>query len=129
MKETKKLLSIIITISFLFAACNATQEKDTSGSAERKAEITPENVVLIDMDVNGMTCTGCENTIKTGVSELAGVVSVEASHTDAKTYVKVDTSLTSLEMISEKITSKGYEVIGAKFNDLTGSAEDKNKTE
>lgn len=105
-----KKLFVLLTVAIMaFAACNRASE-DTSGEQAQKADINPENVVLIDMNVEGMTCTGCENTIKSGVSELEGVVEVEASHVNAKTFVKVDTSLTSPEAISEKIASKGYEV-------------------
>ena len=113
----KKIFTILLAIAISITACN-TNKKDSSNEKEAaKTEVTPENVVLIDMDVNGMTCTGCENTIKSGVSELEGVVSVEASHTDAKTYVKVDTSLTDIDKISETISSKGYEVAGAKIGE------------
>ena len=105
----KKLFVLLTVIIMVFAACNRTSE-NTSSDQSQTAEINPENVVLIDMEVKGMTCTGCENTIKSGVSELEGVVEVEASHVNAKTFVKVDTSLTSPEAISEKIASSGYKV-------------------
>ena len=108
----KNVFSILfIAILGLYSCKSGNQEG--SSADEQSAQINPENVVLIDMDVNGMTCTGCENTIKSGVSELAGVVKVEASHTNAKTYVKVDTSLTSIEEIADAISSKGYEVAGS----------------
>ena len=105
----KKLFVLFAIVTIAFAACNRASEEVSDDQAQ-KAEINPENVVLIDMDVEGMTCTGCENTIKTGVSELDGVVEVEASHVNAKTFVKVDTSLTTPEAISEKIASSGYKV-------------------
>ncbi len=105
----KKLFCLLAIVTMAFAACNRTSE-EVSDEQAQKADINPENVVLIDMDVEGMTCTGCENTIKTGVSDLEGVVEVEASHVNAKTFVKVDTSLTSPEAISEKISSSGYKV-------------------
>jgi copper chaperone CopZ len=110
----KKFLIIVVAIGMTLASCG-NQEKESTIDSEKQAVVNPENVVLIDMDVNGMTCTGCENTIKTGVSELEGVVSVKASHTDAKTYVEVDTSLTKVDEISQVIVSKGYEVTGSKI--------------
>ncbi len=104
----KKLLISLITVVFIISACNRANEGNSA--TEAGAEINPDNVVLIDLDVKGMTCTGCENTVKSGVSELEGVMEVEASHTNAKTFVKADTSLISLEKISEKIRSAGYSV-------------------
>ncbi len=105
----KKIFVLLAIVTMAFAACNRASE-EVSDEQVQKADINPENVVLIDMDVEGMTCTGCENTIKTGVSELEGVVEVEASHVNAKTFVKVDTSLTPTETIHEKISSSGYKV-------------------
>jgi copper chaperone CopZ len=108
----KKVFLFMVIFSLGLLSCKS-GGNESSQPKEAQVEINPANVVLIDMDVNGMTCTGCENTIKSGVSELSGVVKVEASHTDAKTYVKVDTSLTTLEEISQTITSKGYKVVGS----------------
>ena len=106
MKKTFVILFAFILV--LFSCKSGSNDSSTSG--EQTADINPAALVLIDMDVNGMTCTGCENTIKTGLSGLAGVVEVEASHMDAKTFVMVDTSLTSPEEIAQMISSKGYEV-------------------
>lgn len=113
-----KLISSLLILFVLFlAGCNTATE-DKKEQANEKVKVDPGKVVLIDMDVNGMTCTGCENTIKSGVSELDGVVSVEASHVDAKTYVKADTSIVNIDKIKEAISAKGYQVVGSS---ITGS--------
>jgi copper chaperone CopZ len=107
----KKNVIIILLTAITLAACN--NPDSAQSPSETEPEFEPADVVMVDMDVEGMTCTGCENTIKTGVSELDGVVEVSASHVDAKTFVKVDTSLTSIESIKETIKSKGYTVQSA----------------
>lgn len=117
----KVFSSLLIFIAFILAGCNNTPEGKNEQTKE-KAQVNAENVVLIDIDVNGMTCTGCENTIKNGVSELEGIVSVEASHLDGKTYVKADTSLVNPEQIKEVIKEKGYEVVSADIKDSGNSA-------
>lgn len=109
----KKTVFLLLALIALFTACNSGSAEQKTSSEPGSREINMDAVVMIDMDIEGMTCTGCENTIETGVSELPGIVSVEASHTDAKTRVKVDTSITSVEKISEVINSKGYKVIDA----------------
>jgi copper chaperone CopZ len=111
----KVISSLMVAFILLVAGCNSAPESEQEQSSE-KAQINPDHVVLIDMDVNGMTCTGCENTIKTGVSELEGVVSVEASHIDAKTWIKADTTLVDIQKIKEVISARGYEVVGSNLS-------------
>jgi len=112
----------------MIAGCNSATESQQEQSTE-KAQVNPDHVVLIDMDVNGMTCTGCENTIKTGVSELDGVVSVEASHTDAKTWIKADTTLVDIDKIKAVISAKGYEVAGSRISDAEETSTQEEGTE
>lgn len=61
--------------------------------------------------VNGMTCEGCENTIKKMVGEIEGVKEVEASYTDSIAKVVFDTSLANIVLISETINNLGYRVV------------------
>lgn len=74
---------------------------------------TEQTLVIYKMDVKGMTCTGCENTVKKSVSQLDGVADISASHTDSSATVKFDTSKTSLDAISLAIQEKGYSVTGS----------------
>ncbi len=64
------------------------------------------------LNVDGMTCDGCENAIKAGVESLDGIAAVESSHEEGWTRVKFDKALTSVEDIEAKITDTGYEVKG-----------------
>ena len=66
----------------------------------------------VTLNVEGMTCEGCENAVKAGVESLPGIESVESSHEEAWTKVRFDKSLTSMEEVSAKITDTGYEVKG-----------------
>jgi copper chaperone CopZ len=70
----------------------------------------------MDVSVDGMTCTGCENTINTGVSEIAGVVEVKSSFQAGKTIVKYDSTQTNMDKISQVISNKGYTVKGYKMH-------------
>ena len=110
MKKNLILLFFIALISF---ACQNNSEKAVKENTDEAAVINTENVVSYHIDVNGMTCTGCENTIKSGVKELSGISEVDANFKEAWATVSFDTTLTSIEEITLKITSKGYQVAGA----------------
>jgi len=69
------------------------------------------------LNVEGMTCTGCEESIQKSVNALPGIVEVTASHTDSLTTVAFDPGLASVEQIQEAITKVGYIVTGFHFEE------------
>jgi len=101
----------IIILALALSACNNAPK---SGEETESESSIPADWVEVTLDVQGMTCEGCENAIKAGVESLDGVESVESSFEEAWTRVKFDRNATSLEEISAKITDTGYEVKGEK---------------
>ena len=101
---------ILLIAAVLLAACNSKAEKKDAPAPEQEA-IAAE-WVEVTLNVEGMTCDGCENAIKAGVETLEGIASVESSHEEAWTKVKYDKNATSAEAIEAKITETGYEVKG-----------------
>lgn len=64
----------------------------------------------VSINVNGMKCGGCENTISTALSAMAGVLSVKASHQDKRVDVEFDPSKTDVEAIEDAIIDAGFDV-------------------
>ncbi|MCI0345026.1 MAG: cation transporter [Chloroflexi bacterium] len=65
------------------------------------------------LDVHGMDCTGCEESITKALKRLQGVATCTASHTDAKVEVEFDSGQVGLEAIHQAILEAGYEVAPA----------------
>ena len=107
----KKLLIVLAATALLFA-CNS-QTKSTEESSAKVQSANPEWVEVV-LNVDGMTCDGCENAIKAGVDNLDGIDLVESSWEEGWTKVKYDQSLTSVEDIEAQITETGYVVQGEK---------------
>jgi copper chaperone len=105
----KKLLMLLIAAALL-TACNSNTEKKDAAASDQEA-IAAE-WVEVTLNVEGMTCDGCENAIKAGLESLEGIAEVESSHEEGWTKVKYDKNLSSLEDIETKITDTGYEVQG-----------------
>jgi copper chaperone len=63
---------------------------------------------IAELNVLGMKCGGCENSLKTKLSELPGVISVNASHQDKKVVVEYDPERVNLEQIGEIIDAAGF---------------------
>lgn len=104
----KNFLMLLLAAALL-SACNSNAEKKDAPAPE---EAIAAEWVEVTLNVEGMTCDGCENAIKAGVENLDGIASVESSHEEAWTKVKYDKNQTSLEDIESKITETGYEVKG-----------------
>ncbi|MBI5266695.1 MAG: heavy-metal-associated domain-containing protein [candidate division Zixibacteria bacterium] len=83
-------------------------------------------VQMIQMSVKGMTCGGCENSIKASLEKIEGVVKVCAvSYKSDFAAVVVDPSKVKSEMLTTAISNKGYavEVIPAVATMTSGSAD------
>lgn len=63
----------------------------------------------LSLNVNGMTCTGCEQRIATVLGRLDGVGTVEADHRDGMIRLDYDPSLVAPETITARLADAGYE--------------------
>ncbi len=66
----------------------------------------------ITMNVGGMHCGSCEALVKEALEELAGVGSVEISHSSGTATVVYDESAVSPEALAAAIEKEGYTVSG-----------------
>ena len=108
----KNLTLIFIIVVFALMSCN-------SSSKEQKEEVVLEESVSVEgqstvqLHIEGMTCAGCENTIKAGLESIPGVVEVKASHVDSNAIVVYDANLVTVEDMSKVVEKKGYKYIKA----------------
>jgi copper chaperone len=64
----------------------------------------------ITLNVQGMSCGHCVNSIEGSVSQLEGVNQVNVKLDDAQVEVAFNESQVSLDKIKETIEDQGYEV-------------------
>ena len=105
----KYLFTFLLPAILFLAACNSS---GTSASESPEQPALASNLVTMEIGINGMTCEGCEMTIKKGLEGLNGISSVKASHLDSTAIVELDTSLVSLDMISAEVDTLGYTYTG-----------------
>lgn len=60
--------------------------------------------------VEGMTCTGCEQSVQRAVGGLDGVDTVRADHTAGRVTVRFDSGAVSEDAIAARIQEAGYTV-------------------
>jgi copper chaperone CopZ len=102
-----KSLAALIVIIFLAISCSGNKSK----AVKDETALSPS---LIEVSINGMTCTGCEQTIQTRVGGIEGVKSVKASFVTGKAMIEYLPGVTDTVKIKEMITGSGYGVV--KFN-------------
>jgi copper chaperone CopZ len=105
----KKTLFVLVLASALFACNNASKPNAATAKAS-KAQVNK----TITLAVEGMTCEGCENTVKESIEKLRGIASATASYKNKTVIVSFDSTLTKTTEISNAITDVGYEVKGLK---------------
>lgn len=103
----KSLLLYSGALLLLLIACNQSRKP----ANENLNAIDSLAISTITLQVNGMSCEGCETTIKSSLEQLEGVQQATASHIDSTTIVVFDTTQVSIDLISEKIGEVGYEVV------------------
>ena len=66
------------------------------------------NIQIIEFNIEGMVCTGCEETINHSVKKIEGVVQVNTSHKEGISIIEFDKTKTSKNEIKDAIQAKGY---------------------
>lgn len=63
------------------------------------------------LNVQGMSCAHCVNSIEGNVGKLNGVDSVKVNLSEGKVDVSFDTNVVTLKEITDVIEDQGYDVV------------------
>lgn len=108
--QTKTFLTIVTSIAVLLLTFPYYSHVFYSKSQTQIVIEDKNNLVQINFDINGMTCTGCEEHIKNAVADMDGVTEATANYETGQATVKFDKSKTSLEKVTNAINETGYVV-------------------
>jgi len=89
---------------------------------------------MATIDIKGMTCGGCENSVKTALMKIEGVQKVAAiSHTNEMAVVVFDPKVTTEAALTKVVSDKGYKAqivpAVAKLNEIEAKASKVNSTD
>ena len=107
--HSKKFLGIVTVVALgmlTFPSYSHIFYPETSSSGIAISD----NVNLVEFEINGMTCTGCEQHVNYEVNQLPGIIGTQVSYEGANALVKYDATLVSEEKIMEAINATGYTV-------------------
>jgi len=106
-----KIKLLLIALIFTAFACKNATKETTEEVVEQQILA---NVQKIEIGIEGMTCTGCENTIQNTIKEFEGVYSVTASFENGTAIIEVDSTKADIVKIEEAINGVGYNATGHK---------------
>jgi copper chaperone CopZ len=106
-----KTLRIFLLIALVLVySCKSSTPTEETMDSPASAALDSSKLVNLEIEVQGMTCTGCETTIETGILALPGIAGADANFVTGKTLVKADTSVTNTAGIKAAIEARGYTV-------------------
>jgi copper chaperone len=62
------------------------------------------------LNINGMTCMGCVNSIKNVVEKVSGVSGADVSLENKQVKIKYDPEKTNINQFKEAIVGAGFEI-------------------
>ncbi len=112
--------SIIVVLAAVFTmfitGCNksdkqTSENKDKQSTEQKNGTLqTSAGDKSVEIHTSGMTCTGCESTIKSKVKKVDGVKDVMADHNTGTVKASYDPGKTNPDAIKNAITDAGYNV-------------------
>ena len=109
---------VLLFVATLFVLSCQNSPKSSTEQTENQTDTLKQEILAntqkIEISIEGMTCTGCENTIQNKINEFDGVYSVKASHEQGLAVVEIDTTKADILKIEEAINQVGYKATGHK---------------
>lgn len=104
MSKKKIIPILILAVSVLIlVSCNGNANK-------AQIETIAQDPSQIEVSIEGMTCTGCEQTIQNNVSKIEGIQSIKASFMTGIATIEYLPGIVDTLAIKEAITGSGYKV-------------------
>ncbi|MCB2194571.1 MAG: cation transporter [Bacteroidetes bacterium] len=102
---------LIPILVFAFACQNTPKEKSQENEpvTEEPSQEVMVNAQKIELQIEGMTCTGCENAIQKTIDEFEGVYTSKADHEKGIAIVELDSTKVDILKVKDAINELGYE--------------------
>ncbi len=74
------------------------------------------NIEKVTLDVQGMTCSGCEYNVESALKKIDGVATVEADYSNAIAEIRYDPEFANVEKFVAAVNKSGYKATAPKKN-------------
>jgi len=108
--QTKTFLSLVTVFAVLMMAFPYYGDIFYPKADKQVVVVSSSNIQEVKFNVNGMTCSSCEEHVKHAVNGLPGILKVTANYEEGSAIVQFDDSKTSKDEIVKAIDATGYKV-------------------
>jgi len=109
--NSKKFLWIVTGVSILMFAFPSYSHIFFPDTNNTIVVVNESNIIEVKLFIEGMTCTGCEESVNYTLSKQEGVLSAVSSYESGIAYVKYDKSKVKPEQLEQAIEDEvGYKV-------------------
>lgn len=108
--QTKGFLGIVTILAAFLLAFPYYSDAFWPKQQKQVVYVQESQVVSITLNIEGMTCTGCEATVENAAGSVEGVLKANASYDIRQAMIKYDKSKTSREKIIAAINKTGFTV-------------------
>lgn len=115
--QSKQFLSIVTVLAALLLAFPYYAHIFYPKTESKAVIIESGNIAEANFNIEGMTCTGCEEHIKHAVAQLPGYIEATANYKEERATVKFDKSKTNADEVIAAINETGYKVTGIKITE------------
>ena len=113
--QSTTFLSIVTIVSALLLSFPGYAHIFFPKTETHETVILSSTVQKIEVQIEGMTCTGCEEHVKAQISKLDGITDLTVSYENRNAIVSFDSQKTSVDKIAESINKTGYKAINHKI--------------
>ncbi len=110
--QSKKFLLIVTLSAIVLLALPSYSHIFFSGHGSDVLTVQEADLQTVQLDIQGMTCTGCEKHVEHNALQLDGVFEAKASYEESNASIKFDTRVNNIDVISAAIEKgTGYKVV------------------
>lgn len=103
-----KTIIYLLFMVFIVGCQPSSQSSDENGN-DQKMEIPTNKSVAVNIE--GMTCSGCEKAIENNIKAMEGVGKVKADHKEGMAWIEYDSTKVDVSSFFSTIRSTGYKVV------------------
>lgn len=113
--QSKTFLGIITIVSALLLSFPSYAHIFFPKQEVQKIANPTASIQKIEVQIEGMTCTGCEEHVKSEINELNGISEIAVSYENGNATVGFDSQKTDIDKIKNAINQTGYKAINHKI--------------
>jgi copper chaperone len=106
------LALLLFPLLVLQSGCDGRKKKPPpTPLVDQMRPVDPAKTIEGKLHVAGMSCSGCEYNVSTGLRLVDGVLEAKADHVSGEVRVRYDPDRTTLARLAEAVRTTGYVVI------------------